>query len=214
MSKRNKAKQTKVQSPDNGAGEAQEIAVIATPEEAHESFEILTGYEALVAKLSPELRAKAEEQLKKLLQTQERTEANKHWTGFDKAMQDAECGVGKFVEALANEHRVDLTGRRIVITFPDGKFHYTHGVKGTASESKGNGSGFTSHGKVELDGISYMSLHDLAGKMGWQYEGRRTAFQAVEEPQELGTKKPLDFKNSIERREDGVLVVTRIEASS
>jgi len=201
MSKHGKAK-VKSQPPtvqpeggDNGANE--------TP---------ATGFEALIATLSPELRAKAEEQLRKLVETQGRAEAAKQWVAFDKEMKEK---LGEFIDGIAKTHGVDLTGRRIVITYPDGKFNYTHGAKGTATGNGGgrkDGSSFTNHGKVEQEGLAYTSLHHLATVMGWQYEGRRTAFQAVEEPQELGTKKPLGFKNSIERREDGVLVVTRNES--
>lgn len=170
-----------------------------------------TGFEQLLEKLSPELKLKAQEQLRKLVETQNRAESAKQWVAFDKEMQET---LGEFIDGIAKKHEVDLTGRRIVITYPDGKFSYTHGSKGTAGNGGGRtgGGGFTSHGKVQGEYGEHNSLHALAVNQGWQYEGRRTAWEAIEKPQVLDTKVSLGFTNSIENKE-GVLIVTKNESN-
>ena len=105
---------------------------------------------------------------------------------------------------------VSLLGRKIVVSFGEvANPIYTHTIMGKsgASASSGRKGGFSSHGKVEMAGKDYNSLHALCVENQWKYEGRRTAFEAVEKPQDM-TGKAFDFTNKVEKV-DGKVIVTR-----
>lgn len=151
--------------------------------------------EQMVANLPPELREKAQAELDKLVTQAERNKATKQWVAFDGALKDEEKGLPKFIGDLAREYGVDLTNRRITITYPDGNFAYTNSPKGSRG---GNGrKGFPqSWGKAELvkDGKvvkTEPSPSKLAESLGLQIEGMRNMPDVFENPHERGTKAEL-----------------------
>jgi len=170
-------------------------AEAATPEpkaEAETMDELLA--KALDSIQDPELKAKAIEQIQKLKQQAEKNEANKAFAAFDKEMKEflggSEDSKG-YLAQLAEKHGVDLSNRRIVITFPEGKFDYSNGVKGKGG---GNGSrtGFPNSWKTELvkpngntmEFKSAASAADHLGDIEKPYTGRPTmAVVLAESPQ-------------------------------
>ena len=167
----------------------------ATPEPKAEVKEAST-LEQMVANLPPELREKAQAELAKLQHQAESNKAAKQFVAFDSALKDEEKGLPKFIGDLAKEHGIDLTSRRITITYPDGKFAYTNSPKG----SKGNGNsrkGFpTGWGEAELvkEGKVVQkagSPSKLAETLNLQVEGMRNMPDVFENPHERGTKAEL-----------------------
>ena len=178
---------------DIDAGEFAETPAEIPPPEVKEASTL----EQMVANLPPELREKAQAELDKLVTQAKRNEATKQWVGFDTALKDEGKGLPKFVGDLAKEYGVDLTSRRITITYPDGKFAYTNSPKG----SKGNGNsgrkGFpTGWGEAELVKKGEVvqketSPSKLAETLGLQVEGMRNMPDVFENPHERGTKAEL-----------------------
>jgi len=201
MSKKNK---TKSQSPRPsdllGKTNPPEVAEVTPPAEAVSPLnptppevKEASTLEQMVANLPPELREKAQAELAKLQHQAESNKAAKQFVAFDSALKDEATGLPKFIGDLAKEHGIDLTSRRITITYPDGKFAYTNSPKG----SKGNGNsrkGFpTGWGEAELikEGKVIQkegSPSKLAEKMNLQVEGMRNMPDVWENPHERGTK--------------------------
>jgi len=119
----------------------------------------------------------------------------------------------KWLSEMAKKHNVSLLGRKITIAFPtDGaEAKHTHTPIGSRNIPNGGGSrGFTTHGKAEYEGAEHNSLHQLAEVLNLQYEGRRTAFQVFTEPLEKGTKAELPYKFTVEKQDNGKLLVTKV----
>jgi len=151
----------------------------------------------LIANLSPELKAKAQRQLGKLVEESNRNKDSQLWEGFNSDLQEALIGKkdnGKIIKdgvilEIAKKHQVaeKLENRRIVVTFSAGTIVYTHTIVGKASKG-GNGSrtgvgtNKTTYNKVELDGKEYASLNALAFQMGWKYNGRANGLIACTDP--------------------------------
>ena len=157
----------------------------------------------------PELKKKAEANFAKLMATEQQANDAKTWGSFNK---EAEQELRKLLADLQTKHGVSLLGRKVVVSFSEvANPIYTHTIMGKASSSGGNGGrkggGFTSHGKVNHEGGEYNSLHALCVSKNWKYEGRRTAWEAVEKPQDMEGK-ALGFTNKIEKT-DGKLIVTK-----
>lgn len=174
--------------------------------------ELRTLVEGYASITDPELKKKAESNLSKLVESDKEARDASKWASFN---ADARTELSEVLAKLCEKHEVSLKGRKIVIY--DGlegglEEHFAHvvtGKKGERKSSSGSGrkGGFSSHGKVEYNGISYNSKHHLANEMGWKYEGRRTSAEAIEQPQDMAGK-PLGFTNTITEK-DGILVVTR-----
>lgn len=129
--------------------------------------------EAILNALPDEMRAKALEQVKKLREQAFRAEGSKKWVEFDKALKNEADGLPKFIGDLAEKHGVDLTGRRVVITYPAGKFNYSNSPKGSSSSSS-NRTGFpTSWGEATYEGNTHKSPSALATSLGLQITGHR-----------------------------------------
>lgn len=152
----------------------------------------------LIANLSPELKAKAQRQLGKLVEESQRNKDSQLWEGFNTELQEALIGKkdnGKIIEdgvilKIAKKHQVaeKLENRRIVVTFSAGTIAYTHTIVGKKTSSNGGGSrtgvgtNKTTYNKVELDGKEYASLNALAFQMGWKYNGRANGLVACTDP--------------------------------
>ena len=152
----------------------------------------------LIANLSPELKAKAQRQLGKLVEESQRNKDSQLWEGFNTELQEALIGKkdnGKITKngvilQIAEKHQVaeKLENRRIVVTFSAGTIAYTHTIVGKKTSSNGGGSrtgvgtNKTTYNKVELDGKEYASLNALAFQMGWKYNGRANGLVACTDP--------------------------------
>jgi len=165
---------------------------------------LVTNYRAIK---NPELKKKAEGNIQKIVATEQAAKDAEAWGSFNK---EAEPELRKVLADLQAKHGVSLLGRKIVVAFGEvANPTYTHTIIGKATSGGGNGrkGGFTSHGKVEYEGVELNSLHALCVSKNWKYEGRRTAMEAVEKPQDM-TGKELGFTNKIEKQ-DGKLFVTK-----
>jgi len=117
---------------------------------------------------------------------------------------------------LAKDSGLDLKtmgGKTVRFTFPEGL--PTVEIDDPATKKKGRGggrsggSGPTSHGKVIYNGTEYTSLNDFAKKNSIKYEGRPTAFKAVEDPRKMdGSEYPFIFKTEVK---DGKIVLTKLD---
>jgi len=159
--------------------------------------------EQMVANLPPELREKAQAELDKLVSQSKRNEAAKAFVAFDNALKDAETGLPKFVGDLAEKHGVDLTSRRITITYPDGKFAYTNSPKGSKGNGGGSRTGFpTGWGKAQVvEGdktTEHASPSKAAEALGLQVEGMRNMVDVFENPHERGTKAELPKRYKVD----------------
>lgn len=174
--------------------------------------ELRTLVEGYTSITDPELKKKAESNLSKLVESDKEAKDASKWASFN---ADARTELSEVLAKLCEKHEVSLKGRKLVIY--DGlegglEEHFAHVVAGKKGERKSSGGsgrkgGFSSHGKVEYNGMSYNSKHHLAIEMGWKYEGRRTSAEAIEQPQDMAGN-ALGFTNTITEK-DGILVVTR-----
>ena len=181
--------------------------------------------EELIKQLPEALRAKGLEQLQKLVKSEGRAEAAKAYVAFDADLKGIDgkglevtaemvgniISLPKFLSLLQEKHSVSLDKRRIVISYPDNKFSLTHSPQGSNGGGKtGSGGGFTSRGKVQDEtGAEYNSLHAFCQSKSIQYEGRRTAIDAVKDCLELGTKKPYPYTYKVEDKE-GKFLLTQV----
>ncbi len=163
---------------------------------------LISNYQAIK---DPELKAKAETNLAKLAALAEQAKDAEKWADFNK---QAESELRSLFEKLQEESGVSLLGRKIVVAFAEvANPSYTHTIMGKhSSDGKGGRKG-GGHGKVEMEGEQHASLHALCVAKDWKYNGRATAFVAVEKPQDMEGNS-LDFTNTI-AKVDGTLVVTR-----
>lgn len=181
----------------------EEVAEPVAEEPKAEAKAEASTLEQMVANLPEGLREKAMEELTKLRVLAERNEATKAFVAFDNALKDEKEGLPKFIGDLAEKHGVNLTGRRITITYPEGKFAYTNSPKGKGG---GNGrNGFpTSWGKAELVSKggkvkeTASSPSKLAESMGFQVEGMRDMKDVFENPKERGTKNDLPKRYTVD----------------
>lgn len=167
--------------------------------------------EAIKSMKDGEGKEKALARFAKLKATDDKSGQAKRFAEFD---NEVRTELPKFLKEMATKHNVSLLGRKLVIAFPtDGAdAKHTHTPIGSRSAGNGGGArGFTTHGKVEHEGVEHQSLHKLAEVLNLQYEGRRTAFQVFEEPLEKGTKAELPYKFTIEAREGKSLLVTKVD---
>lgn len=168
-----------------------------------------TTLEDMVAGLSPEVRDSALELIGKLRAQAQRNEANKKFAAFDKACKDPESGLAKVIADLANTHGVDLSGRKLVISYPKGEFGYTNAPIGKKGEGKGRNGFPSSWGEAEEVGEDGKTIQKqsspskLAEKMGLQVEGMRDMKDVFENPKARGTKAelPKNFKVEAQRGE-------------
>ena len=182
-----------------------------TPAEEELSGEDKAIYDAISAMEDGEARTKALERFAKLKASDDKSGQAKRFAEFDTSLREK---LPEYLAELAKAHNVSLVGRKITIAYPkDGsEVKTTHTPLSTRTNGGGGstpGKGFTSHGKVVLDGVEHNSLHALADVLGLQYEGRRTAFQVFEEPLEKGSKNPLPYKFSVTKQDDGRLLVEK-----
>lgn len=200
--------------PQQEGGDNEPLAALAVAVEAPpKEDEQMTLLEKLVgqANLTPELKAK----VMKLVEQEKRSAEAITFSAFDKAMKDKEKGIVQYLTDLAKAHKVDLSGRKISVVFPKageaGDPSYLNVPKGKGGGGSGNGTGkgFQSHGKVVAEGQEHSSLHAFCLANAIQYEGRRTAWEAVEDPLELGTKKALPFKYQVENN-NGKIILTKV----
>lgn len=160
--------------------------------------------EELVAGLPEELREKALEQIGKLRVQASKNEAAKAFAEFDKALKDEETGLPKFLGDLIAKHHVDLSGRKIVITYPDGKFNYSNSPKN--GKTNGSRNGFPgAWGEAQLlkgDKVekTAASPSKLAEEMNLQVEGKRNMIDVFENPTERGTKAELPKKWKVDAK--------------
>lgn len=163
---------------------------------------LISNYQAIK---DPELKAKAEANFAKLAVLAEQAKDAEKWADFNK---QAEEELRALFVKLQAERGVSLLGRKIVVSFTEvDNPSYTHTIMGKGSSNGRKGGGGKSHGKVQVDGVEHASLHALCVAEDWKYEGRRTAIEAVEKPQDMAGK-PLDFTNTVEKV-DGIVIVTR-----
>ena len=156
----------------------------------------------------PELRQKAKASLDKCVAIETQAKDAEKWEGFNTT---AEAKLKEVFAGLQKEFGVTLLGRKIVVSFAEvANPQYSHTIMGTRSSGNGGhreGGGLKSHGKVEADGVEHNSLHALCVAENWKYEGRRTAWEAVQKPQDLDGK-DLPYTNKTEVV-DGKIIVTR-----
>ncbi len=172
-----------------------------TPEAAPEA-KPATSLEDMVSALSPELREAALEQIGKLRAQAEKNEANKRYAQFDTRMKDAEAGIDAFIKGIAKETGVDLSGRKLTVSYPNGKVEYTNSAIGKKGEATGREGFPTSWGEAEEIGKNgkviqkQSSPSKLANKMGLQVEGMRDMQDVFQNPRQLGSKAelPKNFK--------------------
>ena len=187
----------------NANGE-QLAEAVAEPKEA-------PSLEDIVANLPDEIREKAQEQLGKLMAQADRNEQAKQFASFNNALLDSEAGVAKWLEALAETHKVSLAGRKITIIYPKGdgdQDHIIPTVSNVPKGKKGNGGngreGFpTGWGKAELVKEGKVTQTEkspsaLAKSMGLQITGKRTMLDVFENPQEADTKAELEKTYSVD----------------
>jgi len=208
-------------SPETTEAVPEQVEQVAEPEQVAEELKVEAKVEAstleqMVANLPDNIRDKAMEELTKLRVQAERNEATKAFVGFNADLQDDDKGlvitkemVGEamnlsdYLEAVRAKHEVNLTGRRITITYPEGKFALTNSPKGKGG---GNGrSGFPpGWGNAELRDKGgkvkekATSPSKLAESMGLQVEGMRDMKDVFENPKERGTKNDLPKRYKVE----------------
>lgn len=156
-----------------------------------------TSLEDMVAGLSPELRDAALEQIGKLRVQAEKNEANKRYAQFDARIKDTENGIDAWIKAVAKETGVDLSERKLTVSYPNGKFEYTNSAIGKKGEKNGR-EGFpvtwgeaTEVGKNGKVIQTQSSPSKLANKMGLQVEGMRDMQDVFQNPRQLGSKAEL-----------------------
>lgn len=179
-----------------------EAQVVAEAKEETPELKEAPSLEDIVNNLPEEIRVKAIEQLGKLKAQADRNEQAKQFASFNNALLDSETGVAKWLEALAETHKVSLAGRKITVVYPKADegaqipavSNVPKGKKGTG----GNGrEGFpTAWGKTELiqEGKviqTEKSPSALAKSIGLQITGMRTMVDVFENPHEVGTKAEL-----------------------
>jgi len=188
---------------------AEEAETIA--EGANLSEEDKAILDAIKALPDGEAKQKALARFGKLKAQDDKSGQAKRFVEFDTELK---VELPKFLTELAKKHNVSLVGRKITIAYPtdgtDAKHTHTPLSSRSGSGGGGNGKGFQTHGKVNYEGTEHNSLHMLADVLNLQYEGRRTAFQVFEEPMEKDTKKPLPYKFSVTRQDDGKLLVEKL----
>lgn len=187
-------------------------AVVTIPPEiaGNEALEAIWKQADMIAATAPDLSAKMKAELLKLVKSDVKAKEADAWKTFN---EEATKQVVTLLRKLEVDQKVSLKGRKIIVAFPDaGEPQYSHvsiNSKGGGGKKSG-GTGIKSGGAVvdKATGIEYKSRNEYAKAMGWKYEGRRTAMEAIEDPQDL-TGKSLGFKNKVETI-DGKFIVTRI----
>ena len=146
----------------------------------------------------PEIRQKTLEQLRKLYAEAHATKTAKAWVGFD---NDLKTELPAIFEKLAKKHNLELTNRRIVVTFPNGKFSHTNNGLGKSGKTSGNGGsgreapvrwpGKASDGKAQYDSPSAM-----ATSLGLQVTGHSDMVAVFEDQGYMVTALPEGEKAS------------------
>ena len=127
----------------------------------------------------PELRAKAEEQVRKLYQEANASKASKGWVKFDDEFRPL---VEKLVSELTAKLGLVPEKQRIVITFPDGKIEVSRGMKGTKTGSSGTRQGFPAQWGKATDGSNEAnSPSKLAETLGCQVNGKGAGYSDMVE---------------------------------
>jgi len=157
----------------------------------------------IVANLPEEIREKAQEQLGKLMAQATRNESAKQLAEFNNTLLDAEKGIAKWLEDLAETHKVSLAGRKITIAYPkveeEAKTPTVSNVPKGKKDNIGNGdrkdfpggwgeAELIKEGKVIQKEKSPCAL---AKSMGLQITGKRDMPDVWNNPQEAGTKAEL-----------------------
>lgn len=200
--------------------ETEEVKAETTPEEGGENEpEPQDDVELAISQIpDEELRQKAFASYQKTKQEAVRNKAAKAFVAFD---TECKTAVPELILQLAKKHSADLTGRKLIITFPSlDKPLFSNIVakggngSGRSGGRSGNGFGkvFTSdtgeklaYQSVSFQGETFSSLNALATAKGWKYNGRANGTQAVTVLQDKDGK---DIgKNKVELK-DGVVVVS------
>lgn len=186
-----------------------ETQVVAEAKEEAPEPKEAPSLEDIVNNLPEEMRAKALEQLGKLKAQADRNEQAKQFASFNNALLDSETGVAKWLEDLAETHKVSLAGRKITIIYPKADEGaqipaVSNVPKGKRGNGNGNREGFpTGWGEAELvkEGKviqTEKSPSALAKSMGLQITGMRTMVDVFENPHEAGTKAELEKTYSVD----------------
>lgn len=220
MSKKNRSKGIPVPKPSellSGKatieGKAEEAKPEAKPEQAIAQVEAeIKSLDDLLKTLPENSPIRAE--IEKLRTQAEKNVASKQWTSFNEELISEEIGLPKYLGDLAKKHGVDLTNRKIIVTFPDGKFSYTNSPKGKGGGAGNGRSGFpTSWGKAELvkEGKviqTEKSPSKLAEALNLQVEGMRDMTDVFENPKERSTKAELEKIYSVDAKRGEYFRVT------
>jgi len=164
-----------------------------------------------------EMKQKALESYRKTKREAVRNVAAKAFAAFNE-----ECGTAlpELILQLAKKHSADLTGRKLIISFPSADKHLFSNIVAKGGNggggSRAGGNGFRkvfttetgeklAYQSVSFEGASYTSLNALATAKGWKYNGRANGTQAVtvlqnQDGEAIG-------KNTAELK-DGVVVIT------
>ncbi|KKK65334.1 hypothetical protein LCGC14_2975180, partial [marine sediment metagenome] len=127
----------------------------------------------------------------------EKNEANKRYAQFDARIKDTENGIDAWIKAVAKETGVDLSERKLTVSYPNGKFDYTNSAIGKKGEKNGREGFPSSWGEATEVGKNgkviqtQSSPSKLANKMGLQVEGMRDMQDVFQNPRQLGSKAEL-----------------------
>ncbi len=140
----------------------------------------------------PEMQQKAIDTILKLFQGEKEAKEAKKFVAFDNELKEK---LPALFDELSKKHGVDLSNRKITITFPEGKPSYVNSPK-DAKSSNGNGGGGNREGfpsgwgkATGPDGTEHKSPSELAKSLGLQVTGHRDMIDVFESPTKTdGTK--------------------------
>jgi hypothetical protein len=137
----------------------------------------------------PEMQGKAIETLLKLFQGEKESAEARKFVAFDNELKER---LPSLFEELSKKNGVDLSNRKITITFPEGKPSYVNCPKDAKSngDSKRESSFPSKWGKATgPDGTEHKSPSALAEVLGLQVTGHRDMVDVFENPTKTdGTK--------------------------
>ena len=201
----------------------------ATPPEAKAETEatpqvsVAEGLRKLVNSMKTDdpVRKAVEDQLNKLIKEQETTELARARVQFDKELTEALEGILAGDSGLIAKHGVDLSNRKIIITFPNGEetFSLSDVDKNTGRASKSGKSFGTSwlpkDGSAILvngDGkeVKYDSPSAVAKALGLRITGHRDMKHVFTKPISAETGKELnDLKLEVDAERGSHFIVTQ-----
>lgn len=154
-------------------------------DEAQQKMAIASINNIAAAIPDPEMQGKAIDTILKLFQGEKEAKEAKKFVAFDNELKEK---LPSLFEELSKKHGVDLSNRKIIITFPEGKPSYVNSPK-DAKSSNGNGGGGNREGfpsgwgkATGPDGTEYKSPSALAETLGLKVQGHRDMVDVFENP--------------------------------